>query len=215
MRLKTEAENTAAHLRKAPLHTDMPNSFLREEKRLAGRALQAWRRSQRAAVPGFESTSLSITDPGGQVLVLQVAPSIEATFGIAVGHALAFASENTPKHGINAELCAACDLVALGGRPIPFEASLIAPDKSIILVRGVVLPLMQRGVAHDIDTVQIVLSWREVLNRSASSRLRRELGEALRAVTDQKTSFQDPFPVRLRSTDLHPLLSKQRGNQLR
>lgn len=175
---------------------DMPLSFLREEKRMAGRALQAWRRSQRTAVPGFEATSLTIAEPGGRAMVLQIAPAIAETFGLTVGQSLARQKPDS-EAGIAAELRAACDLVALGGRPAPFEASLIAPDRSVVLVRGVVLPLM--GPAYDIETVQVVLSWREVLNRSASSRLRRELGDALRAVTSQKAAFRDPFPIGAKS----------------
>lgn len=182
-------------------YAEMPPSFLREENWLAGRALQAWRRSQRSAVPGFEATSLTIVDPGGEVLVLQVAPAIAAPFDLTPGQSLAFSPPRCEngEHGITAELRGACDLVALGGSPILFEASLIGPDRSVILVRGIVLPLMPRGLASDVETVQIVLSWREVLNRSATTRLRRELGDALRAVASQRGDTQDPFPINSRS----------------
>jgi hypothetical protein len=197
----------------APDHenADLPFSFLREERRLAGLALQSWRRHQRAAVPGFEATSLSVADPGGTAMVLHVAPALEATFALAVGQSLA-QSAKAPANRIAAELCAACDLVALGGRPIPFEASLTLPDLGassggLVLVRGIVLPLI--GARYDIETVQIVLSWREVLNRSATRRLRRELGDVLRnmsggteglaeASDSSKSSArprQDPFPT--------------------
>lgn len=88
----------------------------------------------------------------------------------------------------------------MGGRPIPFEASLSAAGGSLVLVRGIVLPLI--SPRHNIDTVQVVLSWREVLNRSATRRLRRELGDALRSLSAD-TSFtagparllRDPFPI--------------------
>lgn len=177
---------------------DLPMSFLREERRLAGRALQSWRRHQRAAVPGFEATSLTVADPGGEAMVLAAAPALQSTFALAVGQSLA--RNAAPQNTLAAELCAACDLVALGGRPIPFEASLNTPGGSMVLVRGIVLPLI--NPRHDIDTVQVVLSWREVLNRSATSRLRRELGAALRSLSADSgfaagpaRASRDPFPI--------------------
>lgn len=76
---------------------DLPMSFLREERRLAGRALQSWRRHQRAAVPGFEATSLTVADPGGEALVLAAAPALQATFALTVGQSLA-RTTGPPKH---------------------------------------------------------------------------------------------------------------------
>jgi len=131
MRVMSKAESQ----RQPDSMVEMPMSFLREEKRLAGRAMQAWRRSQRASVPGFEATSLTIADPGGAALLRSVAPAIAATFGLSVGQSLAAGARDTESE-IAAELRAACDLVALGGRPVPFEASLIAPDRTIVLMRG-------------------------------------------------------------------------------
>jgi hypothetical protein len=186
---------------------ELPMSFLGEEKRLAGRAMQAWRRSQRASVPGFEATSLTIADPGGAALVLSVAPAIAASFGLRVGQSLAGNARDSETE-ITAELRAACDLVALGGRPVPLEASLIAPDRSVVLLRGVALPLF--GPSHDIDTVQAVLSWREVLNRTASQRLHRELGEALRAIPRPSSACSDPFPVTTNSSPRRSLLARER-----
>lgn len=203
MRIMTNADSD----RQQDMMAEMPASFLREEKRLAGRAVQAWRRSQRAGVPGFDPNSLTIADPGGAALVLRVASAIGDTFGLTVGQSLAAGARQSETE-IAAELRAACDLVALSGRPVPLEASLIAPDRSIVLLRGVVLPLL--GPGHDIDTVQAVLSWREVLNRPASQRLRRELGEALRAIPRPPTGFRDPFPVGLQTGSRPTLLSKQR-----
>ncbi len=176
---------------------DLPTSFLREEKRLAGRALRAWQLSQRAAVPGFESASLTIAEPGGRAIILTIAAEVAAAFQLHTGQYLSDKPESAskfPDQTIAAELRAACDLVALRGRPIPFEASLAATNRGMLLVRGIALPLI--GAAHAIDQAQIVISWREVLSRSASDRLRRELGEALRAVTSTPMISTDPFPVR-------------------
>lgn len=177
--------------------SELPFSFLREERRLAGRALQSWRRHQRAAVPGFEATSLTVADPGGEAMVLDVAPALEATFALTIGQSLARTADSA-QNTIAAELRAACDLVALGGRPVPFEASLKAPDGSLVLVRGIVLPLI--SPRYDIETVQVVLSWREVLNRSATKRLRHELGDALRSLSGSSAQSatparNDPFPI--------------------
>ncbi len=205
MRVMSKAESQ----RQPDSMVEMPMSFLREEKRLAGRAMQAWRRSQRASVPGFEATSLTIADPGGAALLRSVAPAIAATFGLSVGQSLAAGARDTESE-IAAELRAACDLVALGGRPVPFEASLIAPDRTIVLMRGVVLPLL--GPGHDIETAQVVLSWREVLNRSASQRLRRELGEALRAIGTPPSASRDPFPISPKADSHSPLLQRKRQN---
>ena len=92
--------------------------------------------------------------------------------------------------GIAADFLSACDHIALHPVPVPFEASLMAPDSAAILARGVALPLFAAG--HHTGVVQIVVSWREVLNRVATMRLRRELGAALRfsAPNFAKT---DPF----------------------
>lgn len=147
---------------------DLPPQFALVERRRAGMAEGDWRRAGRALVQGFENHSVIVDDPGGAARLRLVGPAVGVTFGLVAGMTL------TRGDAIGAELCAACDLIALCPEPLHFEASLTAPRLACILVRGVALPI-------EADTaVQIVLSWREVLNRAATARLRRELTTALR-----------------------------------
>lgn len=176
-----------------PLHQlDLPAGFLHAEQRLAGRALRAWRLAQKSAVPGFDATSLTIAEPGGAALITRIADDLADTFGLGTGQNLIDLPGGD--HSVVAELRAACDMVALGGRPIAVEATLTTHDHGLLLVRGIVLPLL--GPMGAIDHVQAVLSWREVLNRSATERLRRELGTALRTVAAMRTDRDDPFASR-------------------
>jgi hypothetical protein len=96
-------------------------------------------------------------------------------------------------HGLAAELRAACDLIVFDPQPVPFEASLAAPGCACILVRGVALPLSDAldasGIPHQ---VQVILNWRELLDRAATTRLRHEIGAALRLVRPKSTKI-DPF----------------------
>jgi hypothetical protein len=79
-------------------------------------------------------------------------------------------------------LRAACDLIAIVRRPLPFEASVPMPGGATILARGVVLPLAFGAdkSGGDRDCVQAIVNWRQLLTRSAASRLRREVAAALR-----------------------------------
>ena len=154
---------------------DLPAGLLRAEQRLAERALRLWQAGGQTALAGFEAQELRLADPAGRSEIVQVADEIGRTFGLAVGQMLAL-DPALPPHGLGVELRAACDLVALGGRPVPFAASVSGREHGLILVRGIALPIPGEGVEGG---VQVVLSWREVLNRSAAARLKRELGQAL------------------------------------
>jgi hypothetical protein len=160
--------------------SDLPPQFALIERRRAGLAEAAWNAAGRGWVPGFDSYSLIIADPGGVTRLVRVGLAVTETFGLVADMAL--------ERGIalNTELCAACDLVALESEPVHFEANLTTPQTACILLRGVALPLA------DERHVQIVLSWREVLNRTATARLRRDFVAALRQTRPISTSF-DPF----------------------
>ena len=147
---------------------DLPPQFQLVERRRAAMAAADWHRAGRAMVGGFENYSMIVDDPGGAARLRQVGQAVSDSFGLFADMVL------TRSDAIGAELCAACDLVALRPRPLHFEASLMAPRVACILLRGVALPI--EGDA----AVQIVLSWREVLDRAATARLRRDLTMALR-----------------------------------
>ena len=159
---------------------DLPPHFPMVERRRAGLAEGDWRRAGRALVAGFDDHSVIIDDPGGAARLRRVGQAVTETFGL-------FADMVLARHDpIGAELSAACDLIALRPAPLHFEASLVAPRLACILLRGVALP-----IENDL-AVQIVLSWREVLDRAATARLRRDLTMALRFSPRISRSF-DPF----------------------
>jgi len=163
---------------------DAPPRFGITERRMAELALDAWAAAGCGVVAGFDANSVMIADPAGRAIVTAVAPAIAATFGLVAGMAL------TGGEGLAAELTAACDLIALRPEPVPFEASLVAAGCACILLRGVALPLFVAG--HDTHNVQAVVSWREVLDRAATTRLRRELGAAFR-FSPPISARRDPF----------------------
>ena len=180
---------------------DLPAGLLKAEQRLAERALRQWIAAGKREVSGFDAHGLLIADPGGQAQILRIADGIAKVFGLAEGQMLALDPGLAP-HGLGAELGAACDLVALGCRPIPFEASLGTPGHGLILARGIALPVPD-------DRVQVVMSWREVLNRSATARLRRELGQALQSVTGPRMHKVDALPLG-RQPQLEPNMMQDR-----
>lgn len=150
------------------------------ERRRAGLAEAAWQAADHRLVHGFDDFTVIVDDPGGMALLRRVGQAVADTFGLVADMPL---SRRDP---INAELSAACDLIALRPAPLHFEASLMAPRLACILLRGVALPI------EDDRAVQIVLSWREVLNRAATARLRRDLTAAL-AISPRNLSVSDPF----------------------
>jgi hypothetical protein len=157
------------------------------ERRMAGRALAAWEARQGRQdepVPGFAEHSMIVGDPAGAALIEAVGRRLAATFLFEAGRPLARGP------GLATELSAACELVALHPEPVPFEASVDAPNGAQLMVRGIALPLMRGD--DQAGAVQIVCNWREVLSRSAARRLRRELGAALRDVRAAAPQI-DPF----------------------
>ena len=100
---------------------DLPPQFALVERRRAGIAEGDWRRAGRAMVAGFENHSVIVDDPGGTGRLRRVGLAVTDTFGL-------FADMTLTRHdAIGAELCAACDLIALRPEPLHFEASLMAP----------------------------------------------------------------------------------------
>ena len=165
--------------------SDLPPQFALIERRRAGMAEAAWNAAGRGWVPGFDAYSLTIADPGGETRLVRVGLAVTETFGLV--------ADVPVERGIalNTELCAACDLVALESAPVHFEANLTTPYAACVLLRGVALPLA------DERHVQIVLSWREVLNRTATARLRRDFVAALRQNRTVLVDF-DPFSLDFR-----------------
>ncbi len=154
------------------------------ERRLASLATQAWAASEGGYVGGFDVNSVLIADPAGLALVEEVGDTIASQFGVVPGMALARRS------GLAGELAAACDLIALSPRPLPFETSLAGKGGALLLVRGIALPI---AVGADAGKVQAILNWREVLNRAATRRLRMELGAALAMAGRPAAGRPDPF----------------------
>ncbi len=162
------------------------------EQRMAGRALSAWRNGQRTAITGFDANAMLVADPGGEARIERLAPEIAAAFGLAAGQRLCDIGQGTPCLGN--ELRDACDLVALGGQPIPLEISLALNGRSLVIVRGIALPLAPAAdTPPSLDLVQIIINWRELLSRSASGRLKRELGAALQSLPRPRRAMSDPF----------------------
>ncbi|KAB7645542.1 hypothetical protein [Polymorphobacter fuscus] len=165
---------------------DMPPRFPAPERRRAGQAVAAWSAAGAAAgageVPGYDSHSIIVDDPGGAAWMRRVGGAITDTFGLVADLPL------DRRDALTGELCAACDLLAIHPAPLHFDASLTGPQSAWILLRGVALPLAQGARA------QIVLSWREVLNRTATARLRRDLTSALELSGRFSTSL-DPFAL--------------------
>ncbi len=154
------------------------------ERRLAGTALDAWAAGGGAPVAGFERNTLLIADLYGAPHVIEAGNDVVATFGLAVGMTL------EGRAGLAAEILASVHLIAIVPEPVPFEACLASPTDSQVMARGVALPVTVGGD----EMVQIVLSWREVLDRAATKRLRRQLTSALRLV--RSGDQIDPFAPR-------------------
>lgn len=155
------------------------------ERRLAGRALAAWR--QGGTLDGFGDHALLVADPAGAMRLERVGRAL-APLGLQAGDTL------DARPGLAAELRAACHLVTLRPEPLPFEAMVRTADGTGLLVRGVALPLA--GGADPVARVEIVASWRQLLDRSAGRRLKRELVAALtefRAISRDFSPGTDPF----------------------
>lgn len=165
---------------KADSALEMPPRIAPIERRRAGIAEAAWAAAGRGWVPGFDDDSLIVGDPGGVARLVRVGLAVSESFGLVAELCLA---RTDP---LATELCAACDLVAINPVAVHFEASVATASAACVLVRGVALPLA------DGQQVQIVLSWREVLNRTATARLQRDFVAALRQNRSISPLF-DPF----------------------
>jgi hypothetical protein len=182
-------------VRPGPLREDQVPRSMEVERRLTNRALAAWQgapdNSIAAALSPFLDHSVVVRDPAGRAIIESVGGPVSARFGLVAGLAL------LRDPGLSEELEAACELVALQPMPIPFEASVNDPMGAQMLVRGLALPLPEGG--DPAALVQIVLSWREVLSKSAARRLRAELASAF-AEVKRLPPLADPFPRRTDAT---------------
>lgn len=160
--------------------------FAVAERRLTARALDGWRQCPDQPVPGHDANSLMIVDPGGRAWLESIGPALATLVPLAPGQRV----ERAP--GLIGELAAVCDLIAMQPMPVTFEANLATPAGQGVMLRGIALPIARRG--QPVTRAQIICSWREILNRAATARLRRELGEALRMHRD--TERPEPFPRR-------------------
>lgn len=170
------------------------------ERRLTNRALAAWQNASddgiAAALAPFFDHSLVVRDPAGRAIIESVGGPVSARFGLMAGLQL------LRDPGLGEELVAACELVALQPMPIPFEASVNDPMGAQLLVRGLALPLPEAD--DPAGLVQIVLSWREVLSKSAAKRLRAELANAFADIA-QLAPVIEPFPRRQPPTSVFPV----------
>ncbi|WP_341906165.1 hypothetical protein [Sandarakinorhabdus limnophila] len=177
-----------------PLREDQVRRSVVAARRLTSRALAAWQSAHddsiAAALAPFFDHSIVVRDPAGRAIIESVGGPVSGRFGLIAGVAL------LRDPGLSEELVAACELVALQPMPIPFEASVNDPMGAQMLVRGLALPLPEAG--DPAALVQIVLSWREVLSKSAAKRLRAELASAF-AQVQRLPPVADPFPRRPRS----------------
>jgi hypothetical protein len=179
--------------RRGLLREDQVPRSVMVERRLTNRALAAWQTAPEdgmaAALSPFFDHSIVLRDPAGRAIIESVGGPVSARFGLVAGLAL------LRDPGLSEELVAACELVALQPMPIPFECSVNDPMGAQMLVRGLALPLPEAG--DPAALVQIVLSWREVLSKSAARRLRAELASAF-ADVQRLPPLADPFPRRER-----------------
>ena len=174
--------------RPGPLREDQVPRSVVVERRLTNRALAAWQSARddgiAPALAPFFDHSVVVRDPAGRAIIESVGGPVSARFGLIAGLAL------LRDPGLSEEL------MALQPMPIPFEASVNDPMGAQVLVRGLALPLPEAG--DPAALVQIVLSWREVLSKSAAKRLRPELASAF-ADVKRLPPVADPFPQRPRS----------------
>lgn len=189
--------------RPGPLREDQVPRSVVVERRLTNRALTAWQTAPEAGIAAalspFFDHSIVVRDPAGRAIIESVGGPVSARFGLVAGLAL------LRDPGLPEELVAACELVALQPMPIPFECSVNDPMGAQMLVRGLALPLPEAGDAAAL--VQIVLSWREVLSKSAAKRLRAELANAFADVA-RLPPLADPFPRRERGETVRDVLNR-------
>ena len=167
-----------------------PPQFAVIDRRMAAAARDLWQQSGGMRVDAFADHALVIADPAGTAMITNAGIAIEAVFGLSVGMRLDGLT------GLAAEVRAACDLIVFDPRPVPFEASLAGVGRACVLARGIALPLFDGLDTSKIpDKVQVILNWRELLDHSATTRLRREIGDALRLSRPNPAKI-DPFMLK-------------------
>ena len=192
--------------RAGPLREDQVPRSVVVERRLTNRALAAWQQAAEddmaTALQPFFDHSLVVRDPAGRAIIESVGGPVTARFGLMAGLPL------LRDPGLGEELVAACELVALQPMPIPFEASVNDPMGAQVLVRGLALPLPDGD--DPAGLVQIVLSWREILTKSAARRLRAELASAFADIGRLAPPVAEPFPQRSPAIDVAPVTNMWR-----
>jgi hypothetical protein len=165
---------------------DRPPRAPAAERRLAMRVLAEWQAGNGGPVTGHDDNALLVADPAGAPVLQQVGAALAKAFGLHPGQRLVRAP------GMAAELLAACEILCLHPVPLPFEAIVPAPLHGDVLLRGVALPIAMGD--EPFGQVQIICNWRQLLSRSATARLRRELGAALRQGRASAPAL-DPFAL--------------------
>lgn len=143
----------------------------RTERRLTGRAAM-----RVGTAHEYRDNALTLGFIADDVRVIAVGDAVAAAFGLTAGP-LACGDDD-----LAARLREACAACAASGAVVGFEAALRTPASACVLLRGVLLPI--RGGA------EAVLSWKEVLGREATARLR---GELRAAMVPRALVRADPF----------------------
>ena len=137
-----------------------PRLSARPERRLTSRAVADYGLARE-----FRDNALRLVFAGERVEVVVVGGAVAANFGIAIGPLVRGDDD------LGARLSDACAALRAAGAVVGFEAALRTPLSACVLMRGVLLPTR--------DGAEAVLSWKEVLGRDATARLRAELLDAL------------------------------------
>lgn len=124
----------------------------------------------------FCDTAVTLAFDGEAVAVVAVGETVAAAFGLRPGPL------DDRGEGLAARLHAACAALRVAHAVVAFEAAVPASAAACVLLRGVVLPTQ--------DGAEAVLSWKEVLDRDATARLRAEL---LRALARPRAKVVDAF----------------------
>ena len=170
---------------------ELPPQFAVVDRRMAWPARDLWRQSGGRRLAEFADHALVVADPAGSAIIVSVGAAIEAIFGLSAELRLDGLT------GLAPEVRAACDLIVFDPQPVPFEASFSAPGWACMLVRGVALPLSDELDAGGIPLrVQIFINWRELLDRVATTRTRREIGAALQPARSKCAKIY-PFLLRI------------------
>ena len=173
----------------ADVQFELPPTFGgRSDRRMAMRAEAAWSAGSPAHnnsnLPGLGSVDTSPASEfarhallldlrrGDRIEVLSSGDAVVAAFGIHPGPLT-----SDGEGGLAAQLLDSCELVRLTHATVPVDAALNGIDSACLLTRGVLMPLADDAGA--LGYVHCVLNWKQVLDREASARLRREFGSAL------------------------------------